>query len=99
MSSDDALAATIEAADRFESQGMRKDAKLALAQALGSAQPKKRGILGKFKKATKSARHQEAARRFAELAATSPSPGDAELLERLSADYPDDAFIHTAYAA
>jgi tetratricopeptide (TPR) repeat protein len=99
MSSADALAATIETAERLESQGMRKDAKLALAQALGSAPQAKRGILGKLKKATKSARHQEAARRFAELAAAAPSPGDIELLERLTADYPADTFIRAAFAA
>ena len=99
MSRVDAMAATIEAAQRLERDGRPSDAKLALAQALSSGTPARRGMLGRMKKAARPARYHEVATRFAECAASSPAAADVDLLERLAGEYPDDVAIRLNLAA
>lgn len=99
MARADALTATIEEAQRLDCDGRRPDAKLALAHALSSGSPARPGMLGRMKKAARPARYHEVAIRFAELAASIPAPGDVDVLERLTAEYPGDVSIRLNLAA
>lgn len=93
------MEATMETAQRLELDGRRDDAKLALAQALASGTPARRGMLGGLKKAARPAHYHEVATRFAEFAASSPAPSDVDLVERLSAEFPDDVAMRLNFAA
>ncbi|HEY5094495.1 MAG TPA: hypothetical protein VII69_05165 [Candidatus Eremiobacteraceae bacterium] len=99
MGRPNAMEATIETAHRLELDGRRDDAKLALAQALSSGTPARRGMLGGLKKAARPAHYHEVATRFAEFAASSPAPADVDLVERLAAEFPDDVAIRLSFAA
>jgi tetratricopeptide (TPR) repeat protein len=99
MARADVMEASIETARRLDGDGRRPDAKLALAQALATVSPAKRGILGGLKKASRPARYHEVAVRFAELAGASPAPSDVDVLRRLAAEYPGDASIRLNLAA
>ena len=99
MGRPNALDATIESAHRLELDGRPDDAKRALAQALSSGTPARRGMLGGLKKAARPAHYHEVATRYAEVAAANPAPADVELVERLAAEFPDDVAIRLNLAA
>ena len=99
MSRASSMEATIEAAQQFDRDGRPADAKLALAKALATGTPAKRGMLGRMKKAARPARYHEVATRFAEIAASNPAPADVELLEQLAGEFPEDLAMRLNFAA
>jgi tetratricopeptide (TPR) repeat protein len=93
------MEASLEEAQRLDQDGKRPDAKRALALALSSGTPAKRGMLGGLKKPKRPARYHDVAIRFAELAASIPAPADVDVLEALADEFPGDASIRLNLAA